>query len=68
MNQEDLKNAFAVATFQPLRIHLSNGATFEVRHPENILIGPRTSAVLVGDAIQTLANVHVNYLEPLAVA
>jgi hypothetical protein len=68
MNQEDLRRAFAVPTFQPQRIHLSNGETFDVRHPDVILIGPRTSALLVGDAIQVIANVYINHLEPLAMA
>jgi hypothetical protein len=68
MNQDDLGRVFSVATFQPQRIHLSNGTTFEVRHPEWILISPRTSAILVGDTIQIIANVHINHLEPLAVA
>jgi len=66
MNQEDLKNVFAVETFHPQRIHLLNGATFEVRHPDAILISPRFSAVLVGDSIQVISNVHINHIEPIA--
>jgi hypothetical protein len=69
MNQEDLRKAIKEhQSFQPLRLHLSNGARFDVNHPDAILIGPRTSGVLVGDAIQIISNVHINYIEPLATA
>jgi hypothetical protein len=69
VNQEDLKNAIkAQQPFEPVLLHLSNGATFEIRHPDAILISPRTSAIMVGDAIHLIANVHINYIEPLALA
>jgi hypothetical protein len=66
MNQEDLRRAIKEnQPFQPLRLHLSNGATFELTHPDAILIGPRTSGILVNEAIQIIANVHINQIEPL---
>jgi hypothetical protein len=69
MNQDDLRKAVKEnQPFRPLRIHMSNGATFDVNHPDAIMIGPRTSAVLVGDAIQIISNVHINYIEPLVTA
>lgn len=69
MNQEDLRRAVKEnQPFQPLRIHLSNGSTFELNHPDAIVIGPRTSGILVGDAIQIIANVHINHIEPLVAA
>ena len=68
MNPDDIKRAIHTEPFQSVILRLSNGSQFEVRHPENILIGPRTSAILVGDAIQIIANVHVNQIEPLAAA
>ena len=68
MSEEELKKAIHSQPFAPVRIHLSNGATFEVQHPDAILIGPRTSAVLVGKGIQVISNLHVNYVEPLVTA
>jgi hypothetical protein len=66
MNQEDLRRAIKEnQPFQPLRLHLSNGSKFELSHPDAILIGPRTSGILVNDAIQIIANVHINHIEPL---
>ena len=68
MNEEELKKAIKSEPFVPVRIHMSNGATFDIPHPDAILVGPRTSAVLVGRAIQVLSNIHVNDIEPLAAA
>ena len=69
MNQEDLRKAIKEhQPFQPLRLHLSNGSQFDVNHPDAILIGPRTSGVLVDGAIQIIPNVHINHIEPLAAA
>ncbi len=68
MNPDDIRKAIHAEPFEPVILRLSNGARYEVRHPENILIGPRTSAVLVGESIQIIANVHINQIEPLAAA
>jgi hypothetical protein len=68
MNPDDIKKAIHSEPFEPAIIRLSNGARYEVRHPENILVGPRTSAILVGESIQIIGNVHINQIEPLAAA
>lgn len=69
MNQEDLRRAIKEnQPFQPLRLRLSNGSMFEINHPDAILIAPRTSGILVGDAIQIIANVHINQIESLVLA
>jgi hypothetical protein len=68
MNPDDIKRAVHPEPFQSIILRLSNGSHYEIRHPENILIGPRTTAILVGEAIQIIANVHINQIEPLATA
>jgi hypothetical protein len=68
MNPDDIKRAIHSEPFQSVILRLSNGSHYEIRHPENILIGPRTTAILVGEAIQIIANVHINQIEPLAAA
>ena len=68
MNEEELKKAIHSQPFEPIRIHLSNGTTFDLPHPDAILIGNRTSAVLVGQGVQVISNLHVNYVEPIALA
>jgi hypothetical protein len=67
MNQEELTRAVKPQPFYPMRIHLSNGLTFDIPHPDWISVGPRTSAILVaGEAFQIISNMHVNLVEPLA--
>ena len=68
MNPDDIKRAIHTEPFQSVILRLSNGSQFEVRHPENILIGPRTTAILVGGSFQIVANAYVNQIEPLATA
>ena len=34
MRLEELKTALRQAPFEPLRIHLNNGESYDVRHPE----------------------------------
>jgi len=69
VNEDELKKAIkAQQPFQPLRLHLSNGAAFEVRHPDAILIGSRTTAILVEGAIHLIANIHISHIEPLVAA
>jgi hypothetical protein len=66
MNEEELKAAIkAKQPFEPVRLHLSNGATFEITHPDAIMIGNRTSAILIRGAIHLVANIHVNHIEPV---
>ena len=66
MNEEELKIAIkARQPFEPLRIHLSNGTTFDIEHPDAILISPRTSAILVNGVIHFVSNLHINLVEPL---
>jgi hypothetical protein len=69
MNPDDLKQAIkAQQPFEPVRLHLSNGATFDITHPDAILISQRTSAILVAESIHLIANVHINQIAPLAAA
>src|SRR2546423_12966113 len=68
MNEEDLKRAVKPQAFEPSRIHLSNGATFDIPHPDWVSVGPRTTAILVGESHQIISNIHVNFVEPLVKA
>ncbi len=76
MRPEDLYVLLRARPFQPFRIHLSNGQTFHVRHPELAMVGLTT--VLVGrlaenqkvptfDLYETVALAHINNIEPLPV-
>jgi hypothetical protein len=63
--------------FVPFRIHLTDGSTYEVRHPDLAMPGARS--VLIGipsrdlpegvyDRFVVLALVHITQLEPLGTA
>jgi hypothetical protein len=68
MRQDDLQKAVKPQPFEPTRIHLSDGTTFEVPHPDFVSIGPRTTAILVGESHQIINNLHITYVEPLIAA
>ena len=76
MRPEDVHAWLRRDPFVPFRIHLSNGRTFEDRHPELVMVG-RTSLVIgdrdpdfaipVFDAVNLhVALMHINHIEPLA--
>ncbi len=75
MPPEDLWERLHRQPFEPFRIHLTEGTTYEVRHPELILVGRRSVVVGISNVEQrpplydrytTLALVHIVRLEPLA--
>jgi hypothetical protein len=66
MSEEDVWLAVLTQPFEPLRIHLSNGATFGVKSPGAINIGRRSSGVVVGAGVQAIANMHITHVEPIA--
>jgi len=38
MTSDDLRALFRRQPFQPMKVHLTNGATFEVRHPDQGMV------------------------------
>ena len=68
MNDEELKLAIYTRPFEPVRLHLSDGATFDIRNPGAIAIDRRTSGVVTGRGIQVISNLHVTHVEPIAKA
>jgi hypothetical protein len=74
MPPEDLLERLHRQPFEPFRIRLTDGSTYEVRHPELILVGRRSAVVGVTETDQqpplydrytTVALVHIVRLEPL---
>ncbi len=45
MRPEDLRDLLRRQPFVPVRIHLSDGTTYEVRHPEMAIIGRSTVTI-----------------------
>lgn len=74
MRPQDILELLRGRPFQPFRIYLSDGAVFEVRHPELVMVG--RSTVLVGllgadatepvfDRFVNCALVHITRTEPI---
>src|SRR5260221_6969533 len=59
--------------FHPFRLHLSDGAVYDVRHPEFCLVGIRTTEVVIPPPDDTegseksfrIDNLHITQLEQL---
>ena len=65
MNEEGLKVAIYTPPFEPKRIRLTNGQTYEARHPGSIAIGRRSCAVVVEGKLNTISNLHIAQIELL---
>ena len=77
MRPEDLLNDLRKQPFQPLRLTLTDGRTYDVHHPELALVG--RSIVLIGlerpgdpdpvfDRHVTVSLRHILQVEPIATA
>jgi hypothetical protein len=71
MLREELTEMLAERPFNPLVLHMSNGRTHEIRHPENAIIGDYHVALLVvrdgKELVRVVSLPHVNEVEPLPV-
>ncbi len=72
MTSEDLIELLAERPFVPLRMHLLNGRTHDIRHPEMAIVGRDIVAVgvqHVGDNLPRIRIVdlhHINEVEPVS--
>lgn len=74
MGQDDLIKVLQDAPFRPFRIHLSDGRSLEVRHPELVLVSRRSAHVFFPSArrpppayddYQIVALRQITSLEPV---
>jgi hypothetical protein len=72
MRPDDVLELVRRQPFAPFRIHITGGKTYDVQHPDQIIV-LRSRAVLavgsedgVGDRLEHVALVHVVRLEELA--
>jgi hypothetical protein len=74
MRPEDVREFLRRTPFQPIRITLTDGRTFDVRHPEMAMVG--RSSVAIGlprpgrdedvfDRLVTVSLLHIMQIEPL---
>ena len=69
MKPEELVELLEERPFLPLRFHMSNGRTHEVRHPENAIVGEGVVALAVPQEgsefprIRLVSLAHINEVE-----
>jgi hypothetical protein len=68
MNEEELRLAIFTPPFEPKRLRLTNGQTYDIQHPGAIAIGRRACGVVVDGLIHTVANIHIAQIEPINAA
>jgi len=72
MTPDDLIELLEERPFVPLRIHLSNGRTHEIRHPEMAIVGQDVVAIGVGGSdderprIRLVSISHINEVEAVS--
>jgi hypothetical protein len=74
MRPDDVRDKLRVQPFQPFRIRLSNGVTYDVHHPDMILVGRSTVVIGVPAAdlpsgvydTVTVSLLHVAEFLPMA--
>lgn len=74
MRPEDLLELFRARPFEPFRLHMSDGAAFDIRHPDMAIVQRSKVTVAVpgvagpdGPAERTIncALMHITRTEPL---
>ena len=74
MNPTDFHKWLKNRPFQPFRLFLSNGKTYDVRHPELVLVGRNAVSIgtpapeftdPVADRVVDVALLHINVIEPM---
>ncbi len=75
MQDDDFLSALSKRPFEPFRIQVSDGTSYDVRHPELVMVGIGSVAIGVPPAgvakpvyqrIETVSLMHVVKLLPLA--
>jgi hypothetical protein len=74
MSPDELHQAIKKQPFTPVRLHMSNGRTHDVKHPDDAIIGDEVLALGVYDEgadwprIRLLSIININEVEALASA
>jgi hypothetical protein len=65
MNAEAIREWLNRQPFEPFELRLSNGETYQVRHPEIVAIGRHKMAVVnpETDRITHIALIHINSIQ-----
>jgi len=70
MNAETIREWLSRRPFEPFLVAYSNGETYQVRHPENVIV--LKSRLIIGypdtDSVAHVGLIHVNSIRPLETA
>ena len=62
MNPEDIIELFRQQPFLPFVVHMNNGSTFEVRHPEQAMLHGEVLHVSTGSGVQRCATINIAHI------
>jgi hypothetical protein len=63
MNPDDLIALMRQQPFQPFTVHVNNGRTFEVRHPDQaMVVGEMLLAAHDGDQLERIAGLNIAHI------
>ena len=71
MSPNDLRGLLRRAPFQPFRLFLSSGNSYDVAGPEWMMVTSATTALGIpghagdGDQVLLLDNFHITHIEPI---
>jgi hypothetical protein len=74
MNPDEFESVLKTQPFVPVRVHMSNGRTHEIRHPDNAIVGDEVVAIGVYESgserpkIRLLSLININEVEPIPTA
>jgi hypothetical protein len=76
MTPQDINRLLTMQPFEPFRLYLSDGRTFDVHHPDFVMVGHRTAHIfeVLDPATRMYSNyavvslLHITRAEPLATA
>jgi hypothetical protein len=72
MTPDDFESVLKTQPFVPVRIHMSNGRTHEIRHPDNAIVSDEVVAIGVYEngserpRIRLLSLININEIEPVS--
>jgi hypothetical protein len=72
MEAEEIHRTLKRQPFEPIRIHISDGASYDVTHPDQVIVTKRWSYIGLGGTdggpfqnSAVVTNLHITRLEPL---
>lgn len=69
MDRDDVIEVLARRPFRPLRVHLTDGASYDVRHPEQVSVGFTVMSVALEQneelVIHWLSLIHLTRIIPI---